>query len=159
MYVTGTVGDALVGLQCLERDCGETEDKSGEEAADLAPQVARYLRPQPRVRMGMLLGRNRAATACMDLSDGLADAVRQIAAASQVGITIDAAALPIAEQVRRWHMVRKADPAMAVLQGGDDYELLFTARPSHAGRLRALRGHEADLPITKIGEITVMSGR
>jgi thiamine-monophosphate kinase len=104
--------------------------------------------------MGMLLGRNRAATACMDLSDGLADAVRQVAAASNVGITIDADALPIADAVRRWHVEHNADPAAMALQGGDDYELLFTARPSHAGRLRDVKAHAGRLPITKIGEVT-----
>jgi thiamine-monophosphate kinase len=146
VYVTGTIGDALVGLQYL-RD-GEGNPVGFE------PQVDRYLRPQPRVRMGMLLGRNRAASACMDLSDGLADAVRQVAAASQVGMAIDAAALPIAHEVRRWHTEKNADVAAGVLQGGDDYELLFTARPAHAGLLRNVRKHEGSLPITWIGEVT-----
>jgi thiamine-monophosphate kinase len=146
VYVTGTIGDALVGLECL-RD-------SRDQCAGFAPQVDRYLRPEPRVRMGMLLGRNRAATACMDLSDGLADAIRQVAAASQVGIAIDAAALPIADEVRRWHTEKNADLTAAVLQGGDDYELLFTARSSRAGRLRDVKRHCGNLPMTKIGEVT-----
>jgi thiamine-monophosphate kinase len=146
VYVTGTIGDARVGLECL-RD-------SRDQCADFAPQVERYLRPDPRVRIGMLLGRNRAATACMDLSDGLADAVRQVAAASNAGITIDADALPIADAVRRWHVDHNADPAAMALQGGDDYELLFTARPSHAGRLRDVKAHAGSLPMTKIGEVT-----
>jgi thiamine-monophosphate kinase len=103
--------------------------------------------------MGMLLGRNRAATACMDLSDGLADAVRQVAAASQVGIAIDAEALPVADEVRQWHKENKADLTAMVLQGGDDYELLFTARPSHAGRLRDVKKQAGSLSITKIGEV------
>ena len=62
--------------------------------------AARYLRPDPRVRAGLLLGRNRAATSCMDLSDGLADGVRQIAQASSVGMTLDAAAIPMASRVK-----------------------------------------------------------
>ena len=147
VYVTGSLGDALVGLHSLQERLGPQGS---------APQMAeqRYLYPEPRVRMGMLLGRNRAATACMDLSDGLADAVRQVAAASNVGITIDADALPIADAVRRWHVDHNADPTAMALQGGDDYELLFTARPSHAGRLRDVKAHAGSLPITKIGEVT-----
>jgi thiamine-monophosphate kinase len=90
----------------------------------------------------------------MDLSDGLADAIRQLAAASQVGISIDAAALPVAGEVRRWHSEKNADLTQVVLQGGDDYELLFTARPSRAGRLRDVKGHTGTLPMTKIGEVT-----
>src|SRR5205823_6257340 len=57
--------------------------------------VDRYLWPEPRVRIGQLLSRNRAATSCIDLSDGLADAVHQIAEASGVGLIIDADAIPI----------------------------------------------------------------
>jgi thiamine-monophosphate kinase len=102
----------------------------------------------------MLLGRNRAASACMDLSDGLADALRQVAAASQVGVTIDGDALPIADDVRRWHKERGTDPLKAALQGGDDYELLFTARRSHGGRLRSVMTQSASVAITRIGEVT-----
>ena len=79
VYVTGTIGDASVGLRSLQTAGG---------AAPHACQE-RYLRPQPRVRAGMLLGRNRAASACIDTSDGLADAVRRVAEASQVGIALD----------------------------------------------------------------------
>jgi thiamine-monophosphate kinase len=157
VYVTGSIGDALVGLEWLRATCDANPGGTRVEPEALVAQVTRYLRPEPRVRLGMLLGRNRAASACMDLSDGLADAIRQVAAASHVGITIDADALPIADEVRRWHLDHKADPAAMVLQGGDDYELLFTARPSHAGRLRDVRAHAGSLPITKIGEVT--SGR
>jgi thiamine-monophosphate kinase len=159
VYVTGTIGDALVGLHSLQEKCGADLNGPPRGSQGSAPHLAerRFLYPEPRVRMGMLLGRNRAATACMDLSDGLADAVRQVAAASQVGIAIDAGALPVTEEVRRWHQETKADLTAMVLQGGDDYELLFTARPSHAGRLRDVKRHAGSLPITKIGE--VMSDR
>jgi thiamine-monophosphate kinase len=171
VYVTGRIGDALVGLQSLQEKCGAGLNgpprgpqpfdtlrgaQSGVEGQGSAPQLSeqRYLYPEPRVRMGMLLGRNRAATACMDLSDGLADAIRQVAAASQVGIAIDAAALPIGDEVRRWHKEKNADLTAVVLQGGDDYELLFTARPSRAGRLRDVKRHCGNLPMTRIGEVT-----
>jgi thiamine-monophosphate kinase len=106
------------------------------------------------VRAGMLLGRTRAATSCMDLSDGLADAVHQVAAASGVGIRIDASALPIADGVREWHAAFAGDPMNTAVGGGDDYELLFTVRPSQRGRLRAVRRQLGDLPITRIGAVT-----
>jgi thiamine-monophosphate kinase len=120
----------------------------------LASCEVRYLRPEPRVRLGMLLGRNRAATACMDLSDGLADGVRQLAAASQVGIALDAAALPIEDGARHWYEAHGEDAAMRALAGGDDYELLFTVRPSHRGRLRGVARHAGGVPITRIGVVT-----
>ena len=61
----------------------------------VADAVARFLRPEPRLRLGLLAGRTRAASAAMDLSDGLADAVRQLAEASGTGARIEAAALPV----------------------------------------------------------------
>ena len=144
VYVTGSIGDARVGLESLRH--GGTQTMNAQEQ--------RYLRPEPRVRTGLALAGNRAASACMDLSDGLADAVRQLASASGVGIEIDAASLPIAEPVRRWHEARGADAAAAALQGGDDYELLFTVRPAHRGRLRGAERMLGGLGITRIGVVT-----
>jgi thiamine-monophosphate kinase len=149
VYVTGSLGSAAVGLQQLRRafDGDRTVHADGEA-------MARYQRPIPRVRAGMLLAGNRAASSCMDLSDGLADGVRQIAEASNVGITIDAAALPIPRHVRQWQESKGGDPLEPALCGGDDYELIFTVRPSHRGRLRTVKAHVGDLPITRIGVVT-----
>jgi thiamine-monophosphate kinase len=102
----------------------------------------------------MLLSRNRAASSCMDLSDGLADGVRQIAQASGVGMTIDGKALPIAPGTREWLVEHGRDPLDVALCGGDDFELIFTVRPRLAGRLRSVRGQVGDLPITRIGVVT-----
>jgi thiamine-monophosphate kinase len=145
VYVTGMLGDAAVGLRSL---------RGGDDAQSYAACVARYLRPEPRVRAGLLLGRNRAATSCMDLSDGLGDAVHQVAAASSVGIDIDSRALPVRDEVRRWHARAGTDVLSDVLGGGDDYELLFTVRPAHRGRLRGVVSQLGGLPITRIGVVT-----
>ena len=144
VYVTGSLGDAAAGLQALQR----------EPANRSAPGVQRYLYPDPRVRAGLLLGRNRAASSCMDLSDGLADAVRQVAAASGVGMTIESDALPIGGGARAWYEQAGADPVDAALCGGDDYELMFTVRPSQRGRFRGVLKQAGDLPITRIGVVT-----
>jgi thiamine-monophosphate kinase len=90
----------------------------------------------------------------MDLSDGLADGVRQIAKASSVGITLDAAAIPITAESREWLSRAGRDPVDVALRGGDDFELVFTCRPKQAGRLRHVRRHLGDLPITRIGVVT-----
>ena len=103
--------------------------------------------------MGALLGRNRAATACMDLSDGLSDGVHQLAKASGVGAVIDAAAVPIAPAAREWFDGHGADAVVAAVAGGDDYELLFAVRPRTASRLAAARRH-GDVPLTRIGRCT-----
>ena len=142
VYVTGSIGAGAVGLSAFR-----------EHANEPAAQE-RYLRPEPRVRAGMLLGRNRAATACIDLSDGLADALFQLAEASGAGIAVDPAALPIDDAVLRWFEQHRADPVLEAVAGGDDYELLFTSRPAQRGRLRAVRQQVGSLPITKIGVVT-----
>jgi thiamine-monophosphate kinase len=102
----------------------------------------------------MLLGRNRAASACMDLSDGLADAVRQIAEASGTGAVIDAAALPIEPAASDWFRQRGVDPVIAAVSGGDDYELLFALPRKFRGRFRTVKSEARGLPLTKVGELT-----
>lgn len=151
IYVTGSLGDAAAGLDVLVEACAGGGDEPWREPSRVCQ---RYLRPTPRVRAGLLLGRNRVPTSCMDLSDGLADGVRQMAQASDVGMTIDLDALPIADDVRQWYGRRQRDPVAAVLAGGDDYELLFTVRPGAARRLRGVRQALGDLPITRIGVVT-----
>jgi thiamine-monophosphate kinase len=143
VYVTGTIGEAAAGLKSLRSgaDLSGPPDRGPQGSA---PLQDKYLRPEPRVRMGMLLGRNRAASACIDLSDGLADGLRQIAAASGVGITVDEPSIPM----------EGGDDAFY----SDDYELLFTARPAWKGRLRAVKSQAGDLPITRIGVVTKGGG-
>jgi thiamine-monophosphate kinase len=152
VYVTGTIGDAAVGLRSLR--AGLEPDGVAEADPDVRVCEQRYLRPEPRMRAGMLLGRIRAASACMDLSDGLADGIRQIAEASKVGMVVDAASVPISGEARRWYARRREDAIEASLAGGDDYELLFTVRPTHRGRLRAVQKEIGALPITRIGVVT-----
>jgi thiamine-monophosphate kinase len=152
LFVTGTLGGAAIGLRSLQQ--AFADGRLLPDTRAVADPVARYLRPEPRVRAGLLLGRNRAATSCVDLSDGLGDGVRQLAAASRVGITIDADALPVSEGTRRWHERHGGDPLETALIGGDDYELLFTVGPRHRNRLKGVRGQLGDLPITRIGVVT-----
>jgi thiamine-monophosphate kinase len=71
-----------------------------------------------------------------------------------VGAVLDGASLPISEEARRWHARLGQDAVEASLAGGDDYELLFTVRPSHRGRLRAVQKEIGSLPITRIGLVT-----
>ena len=147
IYLTGSVGAGVVGLRSLQEGAGGADEP-------LAACQKRYLMPEPRVRVGMLLGSNRAATACMDLSDGLADAIRQVASASDVGMTIDLEALPVDACVRQWHAQRGKDPLVEAVAGGDDYELLFTSPPTRRGRLRTVARQCGDVAITKIGTVT-----
>lgn len=154
VYVTGLIGAAAAGLGWLR--AGATGDAPAPRPGDagLAECVARYCRPDPRARIGALLGRNRAASACMDLSDGLADAIAQVAAASGTGAAIDAASLPIHPAAREWFVSQGQDPVDAALAGGDDYELLFAVPTRSRGRLRSVMRESRGVPLTRIGELT-----
>ena len=144
LYVTGTLGGAAAGLRMLSDAAASPlwRDKRDELVTDRC--VMRYLRPEPRTRFGLMLGRNRAAHACIDLSDGLADGVRQIGEASGLGAIVEVDALPIEEGAT----VRDA------LGGGEDYELLFAVSPRLRSRLRNARRLAGGLTVTRIGRLT-----
>jgi thiamine-monophosphate kinase len=150
VYVTGTLGAAGAGLRMLRETPAPNQHAS-------PACIQRFCYPEPRVRVGELLGRNRAATACMDLSDGLADGVHQIARASGVGIEIDADVLPIEAAARAWYAAAGQDPIVGSVTAGDDYELIFTCRPKGKRRLRAARLREGPV-LTRIGVCTSRPG-
>jgi thiamine-monophosphate kinase len=146
VYVSGSVGAACAGFLSLRRGAGDD---------DLAACRERFLRPVPRVRLGQLLGRNRVASSCVDTSDGLADAVRQLAEASGVGMAIDADAVPIPDAARRWFSEQeRMDPLDAAASGGEDYELVFTVPPRRRRLLEAVQRHAPGVTCTRIGTVT-----
>jgi thiamine-monophosphate kinase len=147
LYVTGAIGAAAAGLGWWQ--AGGRDAIDGIEAC-----VERHRRPVPRVRLGALAGRNRAASACMDLSDGLADAVRQIAGASGTGASIDAAALPVPPAAREWFERTGVDPAAAAAAGGDDYELLLAVPRRSRGRLATVVRQARGVAVTRVGSLT-----
>lgn len=135
IYVTGTLGDAALGVRQLRR---------ARQARGAA--VARYRRPTARLAAGAVLARRRLASAMIDVSDGLMQDLGHLCAASGVGARIDLARLPCRPAVRR------AGLELA-LAGGEDYELLFTVPPRRAA---ALARHAGALGcrITRIGVCT-----
>jgi len=149
LYVTGEPGAAAAGLAWLRVNPDRLPDD-----ADLSSCVVRYRRPDPRTRVGALLGRNRAASACIDLSDGLADGIAQIAEASGTGALIDASAVPVPAAARAWFEREGRDPIGAALAGGDDYELLFAVPRRARGRLTTVRRQGRGVALTRIGELT-----
>ncbi len=150
VWVSGEIGAAAAGLESLA--AGLAGDPG------LAACQAAFLTPQPRARLGMLLGRNRAASSCVDLSDGLGDGLRQIAAASGAGIDIDAGAVPVAPAAAAWFSSRGHDPLAAAIAGGDDYELLFTVSPRRRPRFATVRRQAGGLRLTRIGTVTSRPG-
>jgi thiamine-monophosphate kinase len=162
LYVTGQIGAAAAGLGWLRKEAGPSGPGTAGFAtlatrpADpgMADCVSRHCRPEPRARVGALLGRTRAASACMDLSDGLADAITQLSCASRTGAKIDASLLPIHPAAREWFARDSADPVGAAMAGGDDYELVFAVPRRTRSRLRAVLREARGVQLTRIGEVT-----
>jgi thiamine-monophosphate kinase len=154
LYVTGSIGGAAAGLEMLQagEDVRVAAETTHTEA--FAACIRRHRRPEPRLRIGAVLGRARVASACMDLSDGLADGIRQIAEASGTGAMIDAGALPLDRGARTWFSALRRDPIHAALAGGDDYELLFAVPRKSARRMRNAESAARGVPLTRIGELT-----
>jgi thiamine-monophosphate kinase len=152
VYVSGTVGDAALGLRALR---GEL---AGLGARQRAVLVRRYREPDPRIELGRALGRMKRTErvhAAIDVSDGLVADVTHICEASGVGATIEAERLPLSDAVRV-ALGRDAALLKTIVSGGDDYELAFTAPPLSARSLARLSGRSG-VPVTAIG--TIVSDR
>lgn len=155
LYVSGEVGAAAAGLAWLQYEAGDSERSPlGEASLPIQLAVARYRRPEARVALGMQIGRNKAASACMDTSDGLADALRQMAAASGVGVRIDAHALPVAGAVAAVARLGAGDAAALTWSGGEDYELLFAVPRRGRRRFLHASGRRGLPVVTRIGVCT-----
>ena len=150
VYVSGTIGDGVLGLDALR---GGLRALDEDQRAALA---ARYRLPEPRLALGRKLAETGLATAALDVSDGLVADLGHIAAASAVAAEIEAGAVPLSAATRA---ALASDAALlpALLTGGDDYELLFTVRPGRVGELADLAGR-LDLPLTRIGRIGAGQG-
>lgn len=143
VYVTGNVGDGALGLLALD---GRLPPGIG--AADLAFLGDRYLLPRPRVAVGPVL--RGVASAMLDVSDGLVADLGHIAETSGVGAEIERDRVPVSPAGRA---ALDRDPGLwsAVLGGGDDYELLFTAPGPVPETV-------AGVPVRQIGRVVAGAG-
>jgi thiamine-monophosphate kinase len=143
IFVTGTIGDAALGLLALRGELPEL----GPAAAGFLGE--RYRLPRPRVALGpRLIG---TATAALDISDGLVADLRHICEVCRLAATVEAAHVPLSGAAREAIGAKRERLALA-LTGGDDYEILFTAPKSAEASLARLAA-EVGVPITAIGEM------
>ena len=149
LFVTGRLGAAAAGLSMRTAGVDATSCDDDQRAC-----VLRYGRPDARLRTGVIVANNRAASACMDISDGLADAARQIAEASGCGMELNAELIPVHPGAKSWAAASGSDPLSLAWTGGEDYELLF-AVPKRRTRLflAALR-QAGETEATEIGMCT-----
>jgi thiamine-monophosphate kinase len=141
--VTGQLGAAAAGLELLK-------NKSHPDPETESHLKNAFLHPTPRIAEGLLLVEQGVKTA-IDISDGLVADLGQICKASQVGARIEVENVPVEPAVKSAFGKRALELA---LSGGEDYELLFTARSEIVERVRKA----ASVPVTAIGEITAGKG-
>jgi thiamine-monophosphate kinase len=146
LFVTGTLGDAAIGLKLIKQRQHSPAPKVTHE--DRAALVQRLLRPQPRLALAPLLRAH--ASAALDLSDGLAKDCGRLCAASGIAARLQLSALPLSAPVR--HVVAQDTGWLeTVVSGGDDYEILAAVPPE---RVSAFLADAAglDFAVTHIGE-------
>jgi len=151
IWVTGTIGDAYLGLQSV---LGRALDpQPSAEALWHFEDV--YYRPEPRLLFRKTL--RAFARSCADVSDGLVADARHVAKASGVRFVIDADKIPLSSPAGAW-LSGQSDQNNAfktLITAGDDYELVFTASPDNAAHIRQ-SAKAIGLRISKVG--TVESG-
>lgn len=143
LYVSGTLGDAALGLKFLQDKRPFKKPKG---------VIERHLTPIPRVELGQALGRMKIASAMIDVSDGLLSDTLHILEESEVGAEIWEDCLPLSRGYLRWINTYSKDPYQMALNGGEDYELLFTAPPKWKGKILSL-SRSLNIPITRVGKI------
>ncbi|WDI30648.1 thiamine-phosphate kinase [Hyphococcus flavus] len=150
LYVSGTIGDAGLGLAALRKEFKFT-------TVDKASLATRYQLPEPRLSLGAALA--GLATAAIDVSDGLLADAGHIAKASGLRAAIDAVAIPrsgaagswIAAQENRWRALSQ------LASFGDDYEILFAAPPAMR-RSVTVAAKASRTEVTRIGTLTRGAG-
>jgi thiamine-monophosphate kinase len=128
LFVTGTLGDSAAGLYALQHPSAK-----GRDAAILLKK--RHLTPDPRFNVGRVLSTKKLAACAIDISDGLSNEIQHLCEESGVGAEIHEEAVPVSPSLERFCRENKLKAMHFALNGGEDYELLFT------------------VPLTKISEV------
>jgi thiamine-monophosphate kinase len=144
VFVSGTIGDAGLGLAALN---GDLANICADERETL---VSRYQVPLPRLALGKAL--RGTATASLDVSDGLLADLGHIAETSGVRLTIDADRIPLSIAAKA-----SGGSAVSAATAGDDYELAFTVPPAKRNDVLQIAA-QAATPVTEIGRVESGAG-
>lgn len=157
VYVTGTLGDAGLGLAIAKN---EVEQISGIKKERPLTQVnqefllKRFNYPTPRLLTGTHL--RRIANSCIDLSDGLISDIQHILKASGCGAVLNVDKFPLSKALSE--SVDEHQAIQYALSAGDDYELLFTVGEEQKGHLETTLAN-ANIQVTCIGHLNGSSGK
>lgn len=149
VWVSGCLGNAACGLELCRRGL------QGQQEYALLCRA--HLDPQPQVRLGRRLAESGLIHAMMDISDGLATDLAHICKESGVGAEIMAEEVPLAIELQKAAAALKLSPMQLALQGGEDYQLVFSAPAQNSNPLRNL-SRQAGADITCVGRIVAGQG-
>jgi thiamine-monophosphate kinase len=152
VFVTGTIGDAALGLMLRRSTAPAWGAEIGEEHRKYL--LGRYLRPLPRLALGATL--RHCASAALDVSDGLLKDAGRLAAGASVALEINAQTIPLSLAATA-AIERQPEFLEALVTGGDDYEILCAVNPLRCDVFRQ-QAAAARVPITEIGVLTRGSG-
>ena len=147
VYVTGTLGDAGMGLDIIQNNLQVSRTSN-----DYLTNRLHY--PTPRLLAGTAI--RRIANACIDISDGLVPDLQHVLNASECGATVYVDKLPLSIALREACEV--SDAYEYALSSGDDYELLFTVSEEQKGNLDIALSN-FNIEATCIGQLNGMSGK
>ncbi len=145
IFVSGFLGDSKQGLLLYKKG-----RRMGESPA-IDHFLREFLDPKPQTALGVELSRRRAVSAMIDCSDGLSVDLNNICQASGVGAELDPLRIPMSRFLKAF----RKDPLLLALHGGEDFQLIFTVRPSALPRLGLL---PKKFRLTDIGRIVAEKG-
>lgn len=151
--VTGTIGDAALGLALRGADHGRQTEPfwaARLQAETRAFLIDRYLIPQPR--LGLASALSAQASAAMDISDGLIGDLAKLLAVSGVSGRVQAAKVPLSTAAIAARDAAGDSLLETMLTGGDDYEIVFTCPPAALQTIFAAAA-SADVDVTPIGAV------
>ena len=155
IYVTGAFGASALGLLLLEQGFRLTDLAESDARAEA---LMKHLAPAPRLKIGRAIGERGLATAMIDISDGLSTDLWHVLDESDCGAIIKADRVPIADCVRRLATGDSGiEPLRLALDGGEEYELLFTSPLENQTGIAEM-SEELGVPITAIGRIVADKG-
>jgi thiamine-monophosphate kinase len=144
VWVTGELGGS--GAAVAAWLAGRAPDPAARE---------RFAAPAPRTAEALWLAERGIPTAMLDLSDGLGGDAGHVVAASGVALVLDMDALPVHAAAQAGS---GAEAIRLALRGGEDYELMFTARPGTVDPLRERFASRFDIPLTRVGRVEAGAG-
>lgn len=144
IFTTGYLGDAAGGVELAMAGIPREEGWGN--------LINRHLAPEPRMECGRFLLQNSLANACIDVSDGLSSDLHHICEASGVGAILYMDRLPVSRGLRQCESLLKKKAILYALNGGEDYELLFTVPEEKRAKILSL--WPAEFPVlTEIGRV------